>query len=322
MEEKKESLIKSLGCGILSGLFALIPGGGFGPITTTGFMSNFMERKPKTRWIGCGILIVLGLILATWTRLIMGMDYLETNFPLATYLFILFCSIGLGGAIITSFAFKKEKEKKQILWFSLSLLCGLGLSIAISILLKNELENSLGTGALSNLVTGFVLGFCFLLPGLPIKPFMNALGMTSYAKQMMINIADRVEISNSIMMIAIMLLGALINIAVFYYPYRLLYKKCKEGLNGLSAGLIIGSSIGAFIAHGDFAFTEYPAKFSGEIQNIAEWGFALAGIIIALVLIFAFGHLPIKSKEDMNDNKLFEQNGVQKKKRFFFWRRG
>lgn len=314
MEERKESIGKSFATGIMTGLFCMIPTGSMGVLYSSEFIQNSMEKKPKPRWILCFLMFAIGLFLASWPRIIRGVDFLETNFPLASYLFFLISTIGLACPIV--FRDMKVKGRSVLnycLYFALFLV-GACMSFGLNYLIKNEFNQIVSNEYVLVFLTGFILGFAVLLPGLPISPLMKLLGSESYMKTIMLNIPDKIEVTKSIGLIFICFMGVLLNVAILYYPYRLLFKKVKNLCGGLFSGMIFGSAIGAFVAHGEFTLSEYPKEHYGEVQNIAEWGFALAGVAMMIVIFLAFAN--INHSNDTSSDKLSLYDKYKTNKRF------
>lgn len=316
MEEKKESIGKSFATGLLTGLFCMIPTGSMGALYSSEFLQNGLEKKPNKRWIWCILMAIIGLFLGSWSRLIKGVEFLETNFPLASYLLFLIATIGLACPIIYRDMKRKDKTVLELCLYFALLLVGACASFGMNYFIKNESNAFITNEYLLVLVTGFVLGFAALLPGLPISPLMKMLESESYMKTVMLNIPDRVEVTKSIGLIAVCFIGMLLNVLIFYYPYRLLFKKIKNVCGGLFSGLIIGSAFGGFFAHGEFTLAEYPKTHYGEVQNIAEWGFAFAGVILMIVLFVAFAHINHSSDSGSDKLALYDKYGKAKKSKF------
>lgn len=323
MEEKKESLIKSFMSGLLGGLFSLTPMGNYGVLYTSGFLNNSLTKKPKIRWIWCALLAVLGLIIGTLPRLIMGVNYLEDKFPLATFLLFGIASLGLIIASLIKEVKKKDKTTLENILFPTLLIVGMAISFVMTFFLNKSSDQPLIENEyLSCLVFGFVMGFVVLIPGLPIHSISNIFGMSSTLETIMINIPDKVEITKSIGLIAIMIIGMLLNLIVFYYPYKKLFSIVKDYIGGLFIGLMLGSIIGSYFGHGEFIDSSIPPEYTQEVKSITLCGFIFAGILLCLILVFAFSNLKHKD-DDINDNtSLYEQDGNKNKKKKSIFNRG
>lgn len=322
MEKEQESFFKSFLSGVFSGVFLLLPMGSFGGLYTCSFMQNFLSHKPKKKWILLGLLLMLGILIGTLPRLLLGVNYITVNLPLASYLFFGFASLGL---VVPIIAWEIKREKKTLLeriLFPSLLAVGFLFSFLLYFLLDKQRENVLGDGFHVMLLVGFLLGFTFLVPGLPLKPILSSMGLTQNLTQMMTNIPDNIDRMKSFLSIFLILIGLLINIAIFYIPLKMLFKSFRNVFGGMVSGLMLGNFVGAFVSHGSFTPKEFPAKYSGEIQNIANWGFALFGIFLAVIMFFAFSKI-IKEKEDINlSTPLYEANVVKRnKKRFLLFRK-
>ena len=168
--------------GLLGGLFSLTPMGNYGVLYTSGFLNNSLTKKPKIRWIWCALLAVLGLIIGTLPRLIMGVNYLEDKFPLATFLLFGIASLGLIIASLIKEIKKKDKTTLENILFPTLLIVGMAISFVMTFFLNKSSDQPLiGNEYLSCLVFGFVMGFAVLIPGLPIHSISNIFGMSCCA---------------------------------------------------------------------------------------------------------------------------------------------
>lgn len=319
MEKEHESFLKSFLSGIFSGVFLLLPMGSFGGFYTTSFLQNFLSNKPKKKWIVLGLLAVVGLFIGTLPRLLMGVNYVNANFPLASYLFFGFATLGLITPIIFNEIKREKKNLLEKILFPVLIALGFLVSFLLYFFFGKERVNSLGDSSFVMVLVGFILGFAFFIPGLPLKPIISSMGLTNTLSKILTNIPDNIDRSKSFLSLFLMLLGFLLNIAIFYYPLRLAFKKIKNIFGGLVSGLLLGDVIGSFVSHGEFKFTDFPAKYSGEVQNIANWGFALFGLFIAVIMFFAFTNIS-RGEEDKNlvNSPLYDAYGKKKKKFLFF----
>lgn len=308
--KRNESWIGSLGSGFLAGLSALIPGSAFTGAYASSFLQNAAEGKPRWRWIGFGALFLLGVLLGTLPRLLSGVRYLQSTFPLASALLFLFLSLGFALPVISWEVQRKGRTLLELSLFLILLVAGASASSLLSFFGREESPNSIGTGFGGLFLTGFLSGFFLFLPGIPLAPLTNLLGVSSSFEKILMNIPDNIDRMASFLSLFSALFGLLVHALVFAYPYRWVYRRAKNFFSGWVIGASLSSSLFAFFSRFPYPSNDgFPMANGAEIQTMANWGFPLFGLTLAAVLLLAFGRLPFHGKEDAEPLPLYGPKG-------------
>ncbi len=241
----------------------------------TGHIKEF-SKKINAPFLLC---VVLGIIISTFS-LAKLMTYFMIEYPNQLWAFFF-------GLVIVSAIYILKEIKKWRLGEVVSLIVGVAIGVAICLISPSETTNSLWF----IFVCGAVSICAMILPGISGSFILLIMGKYFYVLSALDNIVHAItgdavaNVGNSVLILIVFIIGALIGIIAFSHLLSWLMKKFYTQVICLLSGIMIGSLLKVWpwqlmLENG----TSRPIAPDGNI--VSSIIFAVIGIVTVLILEF------------------------------------